>query len=197
MRPDILFIYPHYSVKERYGNRSIGRVGGHLPPLGSAQLAAFIREQGFTVELIDAVALDLQLQQVMERVAVMRPRVIGITALTSSFHRAVSLASRIRTAFPDILTVVGGPHASAVPTTVMNKHRCFDLLVSGEGEFTLLEIMERYRDKGYKRSKLLSDSAQLAGIDGIVFRDGMEEIQTALPGNQASKTSKQQQHNDL
>ncbi|MBU4185024.1 MAG: B12-binding domain-containing radical SAM protein [Proteobacteria bacterium] len=179
MRPDILFIYPHYSVKERYGNRSIGRVGGHLPPLGLAQLAAFIREQGFTVELIDAVALDLQLQQVMERVAVIRPRAVGITALTSSFYSVVSLASHIRTAFPDILTLVGGPHASAAPTIVMNKHRCFDLLVFGEGEFTLLEIMERYRNKGYKRSRLLSDNAQLAGIDGIVFRDDMKGIQTA------------------
>jgi anaerobic magnesium-protoporphyrin IX monomethyl ester cyclase len=179
MRPDILFIYPHYSVKERYGNRSIGRVGGHLPPLGLAQLASFIREQSFTVELLDAVALDLQIQQVIERIAAMQPHAVGITALTSSFHNAISLASQIRTTFPDILTLVGGPHASAAPTMVMNEHLCFDLLVFGEGEFTLLEIMDRYRDKDYKRSKLLCDSAQLAGIDGIVFRNDIESIQTA------------------
>jgi len=178
MRPDILFIYPHYSVKERYGNRPIGRVGGHLPPLGLAQLAAFIREQGFAVEIIDAVALDLQLQQVMERVATMRPRAVGLTALTSSFHRAVDLASHIRAEFPDILTLVGGPHASAVPTMMMNRDNCFDFLVFGEGEFTLLEIMERYRRKDYERGNLLAGCEELAGIDGIVFQDDSKEIQT-------------------
>ena len=76
MRPDILFIYPPFTVKERYGNRPIGRVGGHLPPLGLAQLAAFIREQGYSVDLLDAVALDLGVEQVAEKVAEMDDRVL-------------------------------------------------------------------------------------------------------------------------
>ena len=67
MRPDILFIYPPFTVKERYGKRPIGRVGGHLPPLGLAQLAAFIREQGYSVDLLDAVALDLGVDQTVKR----------------------------------------------------------------------------------------------------------------------------------
>jgi anaerobic magnesium-protoporphyrin IX monomethyl ester cyclase len=180
MRPDILFIYPPFTVKERYGDRPIGRVGGHLPPLGLAQLAAFIRERGFTVELLDAVALDLSVEQVLERVKEMRPRTVGLTALTSSFHRAVAVASQIREAFPDILTAVGGPHVSAVPETVMTEHDCFDLLVCGEGEFTLLEIMECYRNKGYNRSKLLGDAEVLKTIDSIVFRDNDKLVQTAL-----------------
>ncbi len=178
MRSDILFIYPPFTVKERYGNRPIGRVGGHLPPLGLAQLAAFIREQGYSVDLLDAVALDLGVDQVAEKVAEIVPRTVGFTVLTSSFHRAVSVASRIREALPDILTLVGGPHASAVPRAVMSENSCFDLLVMGEGELTLVEIMERYRDTGYERRKLLEDQNGLREIDGIVFRNNGEVVQT-------------------
>jgi anaerobic magnesium-protoporphyrin IX monomethyl ester cyclase len=178
MRPDILFIYPPFTVKERYGNRPIGRVGGHLPPLGLAQLAAFIREQGYGVDLLDAVALDLGVEQVVERVKATEPRAVGFTALTSSFHRAVSVASKIRKVLPDILTLVGGPHASAVPQTVMSENSCFDLLVMGEGEMTLVEIMERYRDTGYERKKLLEERDKLGEVDGIVFRNNGEISQT-------------------
>ena len=179
MRPDILFIYPPFTVKERYGNRPIGRVGGHLPPLGLAQLAAFVREQGYRVDLLDAVALDLSVEQVVERVATIEPQAVGFTALTSSFHRAVSVASHIRKVLPNILTLVGGPHASAVPQAVMSSNSCFDILVVGEGELTLLEIMERYRDLGYARSKLLGEHDNLGEVDGIVFRKNGEISQTA------------------
>jgi radical SAM superfamily enzyme YgiQ (UPF0313 family) len=178
MRPDILFIYPPFTVKERYGNRPIGRVGGHLPPLGLAQLAAYIRERGYVVDLIDAVALDFGVEQVVERVAATKPRAVGFTALTSSFHRAVSVASHIRKDLPDILTLVGGPHPSAVPREVINGHSCFDLLVMGEGELTLLEIMERYRNAGFDRSRLIEDQGGLGEIAGIVFRDKAKIAQT-------------------
>ena len=178
-RTDILFIYPPYTVKERYGNRPIGRIGGHLPPLGLAQLAAFVREQGYKVDLLDAVALDLSVEQVVEQVTAIEPRAVGLTALTSSFHRAVSVASQINKLLPDILTLVGGPHASAVPQMVMSENSCFDLLVLGEGELTLVEIMERYRDAGYERSKLLEDHDKLREVDGIIFRNNDEIFQTA------------------
>jgi len=178
MHPDILFIYPPFTVKERYGNRPIGRVGGHLPPLGLAQLAAFIREQGYGVDLLDAVALDLSVEEVVDRVTAIKPRAVGFTALTSSFHRASSVASNIRKVLPDILALVGGPHASAVPQKVMRENSCFDLLVVGEGELTLLEIMERYREAGYARTKLLEDLEGLGEVDGIVFRNKGEISQT-------------------
>jgi radical SAM superfamily enzyme YgiQ (UPF0313 family) len=123
------------------------------------------------VDLLDAAALELGLRQVMQRVAAIRPRAVGFTALTSSLHRAVALASSLRVAFPDMLTLVGGPHASAEPMQVMHRHQCFDLLVFGEGELTLLEIMQLYRNKGYGRSALLAGGEELASIAGIIFRD--------------------------
>jgi radical SAM superfamily enzyme YgiQ (UPF0313 family) len=166
-------------VKERYGNRPIGRVGGHLPPLGLAQLAAFIREQGYRVDLLDAVALDLGVAEVVERVVALEPRAVGFTSLTSSFHRAVAVASKIRKVLPNILILVGGPHASAVPQVVMRENSCFDLLVLGEGELTLGEIMGRYRDASYSRSELLEDLDGLREVDGMVFRNKGEVFQTA------------------
>ena len=45
-KTDILFVYPPISVSERYGKK-VSEVGGNLPPLGVAYLAAYAREKGY------------------------------------------------------------------------------------------------------------------------------------------------------
>ena len=42
----------------------------------------------------------------------------------------------------------------------------------------ILEIMERYRDTGYERRKLLEDQDGLRETAGIVFRNNGEAVQT-------------------
>ena len=78
--------------------------------------------------------------------------------------------SKIREAFPDKLILIGGHHATVFPQQVI-KHNCFDILIYGEGELTMLELMEKYKMAGCNRKKFLSDYKTLKQIKGIVFRE--------------------------
>ncbi len=166
---DILLIYPPLSVKERYGNRKIGKSGGHLPPLGIAGIAAYLKERGYAVGLIDGLALHMTDEDVCAYIMKHTPKAVGLSALTSMYHRAVSLATVIRERFPDILVMIGGQHATIMGKEVFRETNCFDLVVSGEGEITVWELMELYKSIGYNRKKLLN-SLLPAKICGVLFR---------------------------
>ena len=56
---DILFINPPSTISERYGKDDMGEVGGDLIPLGMASLAAYIREKGFGVGVLDCPTLRI------------------------------------------------------------------------------------------------------------------------------------------
>ena len=63
---DILFINPPDSTAERYGKEDMGEVGGDLIPLGMASLAAYVREQGFGVGVLDCPTLRIDNEKVYE-----------------------------------------------------------------------------------------------------------------------------------
>jgi radical SAM superfamily enzyme YgiQ (UPF0313 family) len=118
---DILFIYPPFTVDERYA-RSVGNVGGNLPPLGIAALAAFVREKGYKVDLLDAAALDMTPDDTISYISEKNPKIIGLSSLTATFSRTQSLAKNIKQKFPDKLILIGGHHASILPREVMQEN---------------------------------------------------------------------------
>lgn len=168
---NVMLIYPPVSVEERYA-RGVGKgVGGDLPPLGIASLAAFIRERGYSVDAVDSVGLNLTVEDLLRRIDEARPAVVGFSALTVNFHRALACAEQIRSRFPHILTLLGGHHATITPREVLSTDNFFDILCLGEGELTLLEVLDRFRDGGADRARFLADEALLRSIKGIAFRD--------------------------
>ena len=62
-----------------------------------------MRERGFEPDVVDGVGLDLTTGQLFDRVAQVRPKVVGFSALTMTFYRALQCADRIRARFPDTL----------------------------------------------------------------------------------------------
>ena len=71
------------------------------------------------------------------------------------------IAALIKKHFPDITTVVGGAHSSALPEQTIREFPHFDIVAFQEGEATFLELCERMKDgKDYK------------GVQGTTIRDG-------------------------
>lgn len=167
---DVLLLFPPVSVNERYGNRKVGNVGGHLPPYGLACIAAYIREQSFSVNILDGSAENLSYEEIFIYIRKHQPKVIGLSAMTPQFYRAAELSRTIEKLFPDVLVVIGGHHASILPQDTLNGNLCFDILVHGEGEVTVLELLKKYRKKGWNKEKFLKDTRCLKSIDGIAFR---------------------------
>ena len=156
---EIVLIYPPLKRGEVYGPYE--KAENVLPPLGLASLAAVCREAGRTVSIIDAVAERLSLEETARRVAALRPAVAGISAATVAIENAGLLASLIKKGLPGTTLLVGGPHVTAIPTKTLSLFRSFDIAVIGEGERTLLELIDA-----------LGRGGDLSEVHGIAFRSG-------------------------
>jgi radical SAM superfamily enzyme YgiQ (UPF0313 family) len=132
------------------------------PPIGLAYLGGALRERGIDYVAVDACgeALDqirpyprlsdtwvqgLSVDAVVRRIP-LDTRIVGFSCLFSHCWPLVTdLAAALRERLPDALFVAGGEHPSAIPDAVLRDGR-FDVVVHGEGEETLLELVERVND---------------------------------------------------
>src|SRR5258708_30804572 len=161
---DCLLFFPPLTKKESVGGRAVNEKYGRLPPLGMAYLAAALLEKGFTVDVVEPLVLGLTEEDVLQRIAEKRPRVVGLNALTPTFHKSVSMAKAIRERFPDIITLVGGTHptlsyrdAQKGPASgIMDEHDWFDNACVGEGELTVVELMNFFKKYDYNRRNVLA-----------------------------------------
>lgn len=113
------------------------------PPLGLAYLSAYIKQAGFDVQLFDGYTEDFSLlQNFIERE---KPNVIGISCLSHNYPNVWKIA-KLAKKYKDIVVVIGGPHATALPKETL-KMSGAAVIVMGEGELTFLELLERLRDK--------------------------------------------------
>ena len=120
---------------------SFFNLSGREVPLSLCSIAAYLRDRDFRVALID---LDFtrQVDRDLERaLSVHRPRFVGLSAYTPNIAVAGRIAETIKSRNPDISTIIGGFHASALPEETMREMPAFDYLAVGEGEQTLAELL--------------------------------------------------------
>ncbi len=97
------------------------------------------------------------------------PDVVGITAVTAGYRNASALAAVVKKADPEILVVLGGVHASTEPAAALIGAPDIDLVVQGEGEVTMVELL-RQVGRGCLETSRLRDVPGLywRGPDGAV-----------------------------
>ena len=109
--------------------------------LGLAFLAAYLRNQGHSVEIVDGYAWNLDDSTIVERVAKSAPDLIGLHCTYQSAGNAKVVANLLRARLPDAHITIGGEHATFVPSEFLSGGTAFDSVVRGEGEETLCELV--------------------------------------------------------
>ena len=107
-------------------------------------LAAAVRSTGDEVKVLDLDRIGTKTahELVVEAVDDWHPNILGVTICTETATAAYGLVSALNKR--DGMTVVaGGPHPTAVPNEVLAHG--FDVVVGGEGEQTLLELVQALR----------------------------------------------------
>ena len=129
-------------------------------PLGLAYISSCLKERGFKVDILDAVGeaptnrtgyfkgylVGLGFKEIIEKI---NPNTlaVGISVIfTHEWPVAVKLVSLIKEKFPNIPIILGGEHISAMPEFCMNTSSA-DYLVMGEGEETIIELMNAIKNK--------------------------------------------------
>ena len=127
------------------------------PPLGIAYIAAFLEEQGHQVSIIDQqVDDDADLLSRIEGADI-----LGVSALTPYIAQAYDLIREAKRRNPRLVTVLGGPHASALAEECLRDLPELDAACVGEGEEVMTEI---------------AAGQPFSSIKGILFRGENGEI---------------------
>lgn len=138
MQADISLIYP--PAKEKF-----------YQPLSLPILAGYLENRGFKVNIIDSVALDYTIGDVIEELHKQNPRVIGVAIpFSTMITSAISLLKGCRKEFPNKILISGGYHATIRPEEV--SPYC-DTVVIGDGEYPVEKILK----EGHKGKYLIGD----------------------------------------
>jgi radical SAM superfamily enzyme YgiQ (UPF0313 family) len=96
-----------------------------------------------------------------------RPLAVGITVYTESARDCVRMQRLVRQLAPEATIILGGPHVTAVFGEAMANPDT-DVVVRGEGESTIIEVLEAIRHPAYGLNR----------VKGIVYRDPSGQVRS-------------------
>ncbi len=132
--------------------------------LGLACLASHLRSHGDAeIEIVDSKFERLSYAAVSDRIRQFQPDVVGLTAFTNEIIPASRVAEMAKSISPDVVTVIGGVHATVLPDRTLEEFPSFDCAVVGEGELTFTQLVGNI-DRG----------ESIAGIPGVHLRADYE-----------------------
>jgi radical SAM superfamily enzyme YgiQ (UPF0313 family) len=121
--------------------KDLKQSGSKWPRIGLAYVAAYLRQHGADVQVLDCKAQDLDQAGAAGRIAQIQPDFVGIGPFTEEIHEAYRVCQAAKRINPRIVTVFGGPHASALPERTLRECPDLDVVVCGEGEATMLDLV--------------------------------------------------------
>ncbi|MBU2546877.1 MAG: B12-binding domain-containing radical SAM protein [Proteobacteria bacterium] len=149
-----------------------------VPPLGLAYLAGVLRRSGFEVRVLDCVALgyddpEIEVEPdifryglsdgaIAEAVADFGPDLVGITCPQAvRLPEALAAARQVKAWSPEVPVVMGGAAVSALESDLFRHTDDVDMVVKGEGEGRLLDLL----------AALPGGKSELQKVDGLIYRD--------------------------
>jgi len=138
-------------------------MGEYLPPpFGIIQLAAYLEREvkDAEIKVLDCTAQQMLWSDLEKEIESFNPNIVAASAFatcnTYSILRTMEIAKNMN---PRILTVTGGQHFSATTQESLEKYPEIDVIVRGEGEETLTELVKNSDKKSH-----------FAKIRGLSFR---------------------------
>lgn len=159
----VTLINPPISMEKVYGK--FVKLASFQPPMGIASLAGYLLHYGHEVKIIDSAIMNYSIEEIVREIKNDAPDLVGIYTISYNFPVVGKLASAIKEARKSQKIVVGGPHATFMAEQTL-KDTVVDYCVLGEGEETLLELVQHLED----------NSNQLSSIQGLAYRTSDGEI---------------------
>ena len=161
-----LIVPPFKLLQEGYGIRTKIKKG-NLPNLGICTIASCLEKAKHKVQIIDAEAEELTYKQIYKRVLDFNSEVVGITITNAHYESMKELIMEFDKFQGPI--IVGGPHATCFPLKIMKENSLIDYLIHGEGEITIVELINAL-EKNYSPR----------AIKGVVYRSNKQICSTPL-----------------
>ncbi|MBF0206835.1 MAG: radical SAM protein [Oligoflexia bacterium] len=166
----VFLINPGINAKKNLGFTK--RFAVKVPPLGLAYMGAKLLNNGEEVFLIDQFAEEIDDNDLIAKVLAVEPELVAITLLTASASRTKKICLTLKKYLnPRQKIVLGNIHAAIFYQSILEEGWA-DIIVRGEGEYILPEILQALRL-----------NLGLNHIEGISFFEEGKVI-TNTPANQ-------------
>ena len=151
---NVLLLIPRY--------HTYGFDGHYVMPMGTLYISAYLKQSG----VANVVTLNLNHREgeeydiLTDVINNKNIDIVGLGGLSGEYQELVRMARYVRTIKPDIAIVMGGGIVTAEPETAMLVIAEVDYGVIGEGEQTIVELVEA-----------LTHGKDIKGVDGLIFRN--------------------------
>ena len=162
-------------------NQTAMHMGDGRPPMGLAYISAYVEKFGHETKIIDLyhfggghkdeevgaehstatishIIRNDKPYDIFGEIEKYKPDFIGMYLGTISYYEGTELALKIKAKYPNIPTMVGGPHAIELPHTLVDY---FDYVVCGEGEKAAMDIINGNAKKGIVKRDNIVDINKL------------------------------------
>jgi anaerobic magnesium-protoporphyrin IX monomethyl ester cyclase len=154
---------PNAGLDEREGKKAVGA----WPPLGVLYLAAVLKEKGVEVSVLDQAAKGLTIRETVSWIRAENPDVLGFSTFATSGRTAALISNEVKKENPNVTIVFGNYYATFNPERILRKYPSVDIIVRGEGEQTVVDLVNCFENRG-----------RLKDVLGISFRNGSNVAST-------------------
>jgi len=130
-------------------------------PISLAYLKANLDDEGFDVKIIDCSlwGINLLSQELKKELQNFDPHILGVTAWSCVYKEALAIIQLAKSILPEVITIIGGPHATSYYNNVM-ENKEIDFLFRGEAELSFPLFLKRMKENN-----------SVYDIKGLVYRN--------------------------
>src|SRR5437870_1977445 len=140
-------------------------------PVWAGLIATFVRQNGYSVEIVDAEATNLTPEEAAQAVVALNPRLVAVvvyghqpSASTQNMTGASAVTAALKDLSPETKILMVGGHVAALPARTLAEERC-DFVAGDEGLHACVELIALLRAGS-------ASDRDLAGVRGLVYRNG-------------------------
>ena len=162
-------IVPSWTPDEIFSPRTAGSQINYWQPLGTLYVGASLLSANHEVRFYNGAFMTRA--EILDAVADFRPDFAGIYSTAFGWRKARETAKDVKALDRSIFTCVGGPYPIAVQERCLEENGGhIDAVVTGEGERTVPEILER-----------IGSGRDLEGVAGTAYWKGGEIVKNPPP----------------
>ncbi|NEO83080.1 MAG: radical SAM protein [Spirulina sp. SIO3F2] len=184
---DLLLINPNN--RKRIYQSLASELTAIEPPIWAGLMATFMRQKGYSVQILDACADNLEPAEIAEQVAAIEPLLVAIvvyghqpSASTQVMAGGSAVCSAVKKQIPSQKMIIVGGHVAALPERSLREEDT-DFIASGEGLYTLSDLITTLKtaqpDYSQVRGLWYFEGSEVCSNAGAPL---VQDLDSELPG---------------
>lgn len=116
------------------------------PPIGISYIADALLKSNISVKIVDMAPEKVTVEMIINIIKVENIKIVGISSFVSSHENAIKLSKIIKDTFPNIVIVLGGPHATFLSEEIL-RLGYVDYVNRFEGEISFIKLVNNILNK--------------------------------------------------